>query len=193
MSSNKQPWKQRCARQAYSQQDGAAAGDTDVSSQPSQSAWGFKNTGIKIKEYLEDREYREAQKEAARRLKTMRFWIRHEVPLKEEDFVRVPALFWESGGEGGEAKYYTMLPSAINGVVSGRSYLMPDAEGPVIKGGGGEDQFQKAINQVLAEAGMTTLIPYEARGPWQAYGGIHCATNAWRKVSRDWWKEVASS
>lgn len=126
-----------------------------------------------------------------------------EVPLKEEDVLRVPTLFkdvtypWPTSPDGhpprlrraypGERQLKGMLPQAINGLVLGNGkYVAPKQWGPVVNG---RDIFADAIEDVYGRVGLTVAwvddyMSHHVRG-----GEVHCGTNSLREMWPWWEKE----
>ncbi|KAK4129715.1 hypothetical protein N657DRAFT_562242 [Parathielavia appendiculata] len=123
-----------------------------------------------------------------------------EVPLRDQDILRVPTLFkditypWPSAPDGhpprlslpypGEKKLKSLLPQAINGLVLGNGkYVAPKQWGPVVEG---QDIFAQTVEEVYGRVGMKVewvddYMSHHVRG-----GEVHCGTNALREMER-WW------
>lgn len=124
-----------------------------------------------------------------------------EIPLRDEDILRVPTLFkdvtypWPNTLDGhprrlalphpGERQLKGMLPQAINGLVLNGKYIAPKQWGPVVEG---RDIFAEAVEEVYGRAGMRVewvddYMSHHVRG-----GEVHCGTNALREMG-GWWEE----
>ncbi|KAK4161502.1 hypothetical protein QBC43DRAFT_337169 [Cladorrhinum sp. PSN259] len=125
-----------------------------------------------------------------------------EVPLRQEDVLRVPTLFkdvtysWPDTPDGhpprlsaahpGERQLKGLLPQAINGLVLGNAkyYIAPKQWGPMVEG---RDIFADAVEQVYGRAGLEVkwiddYMSHHVRG-----GELHCGTNVLRQMGR-WWE-----
>jgi protein-arginine deiminase len=124
-----------------------------------------------------------------------------EVPLREQDVLRIPTLFkdvtytWPSMPDGhpprlslpypGERQLKSLLPQAINGLVLGNGkYVAPKQWGPVVEG---RDIFGDAVEEVYGRVGMSVAwvddyMSHHVRG-----GEVHCGTNALRQMGV-WWE-----
>jgi protein-arginine deiminase len=124
-----------------------------------------------------------------------------EVPLREQDVLRIPTLFSDvtytipSLPDGHpprlslpypeERQLKGLLPQAINGLVLGNGkYVAPKQWGPVVEG---RDIFDEAVEEVYGRVGMRVAwvddyMSHHVRG-----GEVHCGTNALREMGA-WWE-----
>ncbi|KAK4457276.1 hypothetical protein QBC42DRAFT_279485 [Cladorrhinum samala] len=124
-----------------------------------------------------------------------------EVPLREQDVLRVPTLFkdatypWPTTPDGhpprlgaapaGERKLKGLVPQAINGLVLGNGkYVAPKQWGPIV---GGRDIIADAVEEVYGRVGLEVkwvddYMTHHVRG-----GEVHCGTNALREMG-PWWE-----
>ena len=103
--------------------------------------------------------------------------LKQELGLKEEDFIRVPALI----NKYGEAVVPNMVNSAV---LNGHIYIVAP-NGPII---GEKDQLEEEMRRLLA--GLP-LEPYflDARQYHKWGGEVHCGTNIQREgFSQPWWE-----
>ncbi|KAK4040944.1 hypothetical protein C8A01DRAFT_35001 [Parachaetomium inaequale] len=154
-----------------------------------------------ISSLLSDPDFHATQAYAQRYIDQNLALLLREVPLKEEDILRVPTLFkdvtypWPITLDGhprrlglpypGERQLKSLLPQAINGLVLGNGkYLAPKQWGPVVEG---RDIFADAVENVYARAGVRVqwvddYMSHHVRG-----GEVHCGTNALREMGV-WWE-----
>jgi len=154
-----------------------------------------------ISSTLCDPEFHRTQTYAQRHIDQNLALLLREIPLAEEDILRVPTLFkdvtypWPGTPDGhprrirlaypGERQLKGLLPQAINGLVLGNGkYLAPKQWGPVVEG---KDIFAEAVEKVYGRVGMTVkwvddYMSHHVRG-----GEVHCGTNALREMGA-WWE-----
>ncbi|KAK0616645.1 putative peptidylarginine deiminase [Immersiella caudata] len=119
-----------------------------------------------------------------------------EIPLREEDILRVPVLFKEvtltlpATPDGlppvldrGGRKVVSVFPNAVNGLVLGKRYIAPKQWGPVVDG---VDVLAEAVEGVYTSVDMSVefiddYMSHHVRG-----GEVHCGTNTFREMGR-WW------
>ncbi|KAK4175770.1 hypothetical protein QBC36DRAFT_301709 [Triangularia setosa] len=128
-------------------------------------------------------------------------FLLREIPLREEDVLRVPTLFkyvthsWPDTPGGhppnlsptypGERQLKGLLPQAINGLVLGNGkYIAPKQWGPVVEG---RDILADAVEEVYGRVGLEVkwiddYMSHHVRG-----GEVHCGTNALREMGQ-WWE-----
>jgi protein-arginine deiminase len=119
-----------------------------------------------------------------------------EVPLREEDVLRVPVLFKEvsvalpatpdglpSVLDQKGRKVVSVFPNAVNGLVLGKRYVAPKQWGPVIDG---EDVLAKAVKDVYEKVNMSVAFVDDYMSHHVRGGEVHCGTNAFREAGR-WW------
>ncbi|KAK4236606.1 hypothetical protein C8A03DRAFT_45409 [Achaetomium macrosporum] len=154
-----------------------------------------------ISTVLADPTFHETQVYAQKYLdQNLRLLLR-EIPLQENDILRVPTLFkdatypWPAMPDGlprrlnlphpGEKQLKAMVPQALNGLVLGNGkYVAPKQWGPVVQG---RDIFADAVEKVYAKVGMQVkwvddYMTHHVRG-----GEVHCGTNALREMGA-WWE-----
>ena len=94
--------------------------------------------------------------------------LKVELGLNDQDFAFLPALF-----EGG----FAVIPNPVNCLVANSLAIIPDPQGPVIRG---KDVFQQEILRQISSTSLRVRFvniwdTYHIRG-----GEIHCGTNALR-------------
>ncbi|KAL2130697.1 hypothetical protein VTI74DRAFT_6084 [Chaetomium olivicolor] len=154
-----------------------------------------------ISSTLSDPGFHRTQSYAQRYIDQNLALLLREIPLREEDILRVPTLFkdvtlpWPDTPDGhprrmrlahpGERQLKGLLPQAINGLVLGNGkYLAPKQWGPVIEG---KDILAEAVEKVYGRVGMSVkwvddYMSHHVRG-----GEVHCGTNALREMGA-WWE-----
>ncbi|KAK4447955.1 hypothetical protein QBC34DRAFT_302116 [Podospora aff. communis PSN243] len=119
-----------------------------------------------------------------------------EIPLREEDVVRVPVLFKEvsvavpaapdglpSVLDQGGRKVVSVFPNAVNGLVLGRKYVAPKQWGQVVDG---RDVLANAVEEVYARVNMSVVFVDDYMSHHVRGGEVHCGTNTFREAGR-WW------
>ncbi|KAK0741309.1 putative peptidylarginine deiminase [Schizothecium vesticola] len=122
-----------------------------------------------------------------------------EIPLRDEDILRVPVLFRDvtfslpATPDGlppgldqvkpGGRKVMSLFPNAVNSLVLEKRCIAPKLWGPVIDG---KDVLAQAVLDVYAKVNMSVAfidnyMSHHARG-----GEVHCGTNTLREMER-WW------
>jgi protein-arginine deiminase len=154
-----------------------------------------------VSSLLSDQSFHTTQAYAQRYIDQNLALLLREVPLREEDILRVPTLFkdvtypWPMTLDGhprriglpypGERQLKSLLPQAINGLVLGNGkYVAPKQWGPVLEG---QDIFADAVEEVYARVGIKVewvddYMSHHVRG-----GEVHCGTNALREMG-GWWE-----
>ncbi|KAH6884497.1 hypothetical protein B0T10DRAFT_579197 [Thelonectria olida] len=132
---------------------------------------------------------------------TLKLLLR-EIPLSEDDVIRVPTL-WEdvtypsplatSDGQPfrlnrappNERQVKSYFPASINGLVLNSDYLAPKPWGPIIDG---KDIMEEAIVDVYARANMTVWFINDYMSHHVRGGEVHCGTNTLRDTDVAWWE-----
>ncbi|MEM6748983.1 MAG: protein-arginine deiminase family protein [Planctomycetota bacterium] len=110
----------------------------------------------------------------AQRLEPIYANLREELGLDEEHVVRIPLLFTPGGG--------AKVPNMVNALVINGHVVMADPDGPEIDG---EDAFQKAVREKLADLPVTVhFVDDQLYQRWS--GNVHCATNTIREPIVPW-------
>ena len=116
--------------------------------------------------------------------------FKRELGLDDEDIIRIPAVFEESGYCGGAA--LSLIPGTVNLVVAdigdGETHVfLPD---PFLR----EDDDDLASDPLIAEVGA--LLPSTLSLHWvddwdwyhMAWGEVHCGSNTQRTPTNAWWE-----
>ncbi|KAL2194769.1 hypothetical protein P885DRAFT_42451 [Corynascus similis CBS 632.67] len=163
-----------------------------------------RNNATTIASLLANSSFRATQAYAQRHINETLDRLMRELPLEEEDILRVPILFrdvtypWPVFPNGHpprlrpprsdrERQLKSLLPQAINGLVLGGEsgkYFAPRQWGPVVAG---QDVFAKRVEEVYARVGIQIkwvddYMSHHVRG-----GEVHCGTNALREM-KSWWE-----
>lgn len=155
-----------------------------------------------IASVLADPAFAATQRYAQRYIDQNLALLLREIPLSDDDVIRVPTLFkdvtypWPATPDGhprrlglpypGERQLKGLLPQAINGLVLGEGkYVAPRQWGPVVAG---RDVFGDAVEEVYGRVGMEVrwvddYMSHHVRG-----GEVHCGTNVAREVLGGWWE-----
>lgn len=105
--------------------------------------------------------------------------------LSQADVVRMPVLLMPP--ERGEADLSApgslsyRLPNAVNGVLSGSSYLVPRQWGPLVDG---RDVFQERVEEILRREGVRPRAVDDFYDMHIQDGELHCSTNALRAIPK---------
>ena len=102
--------------------------------------------------------------------------LKREFGLRDEDFIRIPALVTTRGS--------SMVPNMVNSVVLNGHIFITDPHGPEVDG---RDLIQEYVTNLLADLPLEVHFmddrAYHRRG-----GNTHCATNVRREGFREpWW------
>lgn len=116
-----------------------------------------------------------------------------ELGLVEDDIIRIPAVFEESGYCGGAA--LSLIPGTVNLVVADlgdgtTNLFLPD---PFLR----EDDEDLASDPLIAE--VTRLLPSHLKLNWLddwdwyhvQWGEVHCGSNTERAPKNEWWTAAA--
>lgn len=103
--------------------------------------------------------------------------LKNELKLLEEDFIRIPALFSESGSP--------LFPNMVNSAVLNDYLLIADPDGPIING---VDMLQEEVKRLLSGVPVHPVFLDDTQyHKWS--GNVHCATNIRREgLSKAWFK-----
>lgn len=140
-----------------------------------------------INSLLEDKKLMNLNRKAAKRIDGNIAILKREVGLRDEDFLRIPALFQVPSFGRNDDKVRAYFPGVVNSVVlSGyRTVLAPNPWGPMIDG---EDVLGNVIRAQYAKVGMN-LTWIDAWNSHHNFGGeVHGGTNTIRDMSAPWWK-----
>jgi protein-arginine deiminase len=159
--------------------------------------------------FLEDEQFLRTNEKAASKIDANIAVLRDEVGLTDADIVRIPSLFtyktmtykllqssinnMPAGEEKekAEAKLRAMdtagaeIPNTVNGLVLNENvYVSPQPFGPQVDG---RDVFADAITKAFGSTGYQVTYVDDIRYPHLSEGEIHCVTNAFRALDREWW------
>lgn len=158
-----------------------------------------------VAELLADRQLREDNRLAERRIDSVLRRLRTELGLTDDEIVRVPVLFHrvvmddsdqakprsaavkrvgrQSGTAPGGAQLVALYPDAVNGLsLPGRRMLVGRQYGPVVNG---RDVFTDRVLAAYAEAGVRAMF-IDDKTYHGGFGDVHCATNSLREMTA-WW------
>ncbi|CAJ2501150.1 Uu.00g040030.m01.CDS01 [Anthostomella pinea] len=133
-----------------------------------------------IKEVLDDDGLKKVNEWAQEQLDANLKLLLDEIPLKEDDVVRIPTVFREDSYH----LLITMHPNPLNGIVVGDNFLSADPRGPTVDG---EDKLKTAVTEAYGDAGMKVAYVDTLEILHYYGGGLHCATNTWRTPAAKWW------
>lgn len=101
--------------------------------------------------------------------------LKSELNLLEEDFIRIPALFFEYGS--------SLFPNMVNSAVLNDYLLIADPDGPQING---TDLLQEEVKRLLSGVPVHPVFVDDTQyHKWS--GNVHCATNIRREGLPEPW------
>jgi len=105
-------------------------------------------------------------------------FLKRELGLREEDFIRVPALFSKYGA--------SIVPNMVNSAVLNGHILIAAPNGPVIDG---KDQLEEEMRKLISGLPVEPHF-MDDRQYHKWSGNVHCATNVRREgFKTPWWKK----
>lgn len=118
-----------------------------------------------------------AQEFVQGKIDAVRRTLQEELGVADADIIEIPVLFnsderWFSG------RYFAETVNMVNGLVLGKTYVVPDPRGPLVDG---KDVLLQAVKDRLEPLGCR-VVPLDCFDPYHRGGGeIHCGTNATRR------------
>lgn len=104
--------------------------------------------------------------------------IKNELKLKEDDIIRIPALFTEDGR--------ALFPNMVNSAHLNDYLLISDPDGPVING---SDLLKEEMKKLLAGVPIQPVFLDDTQyHKWS--GNVHCATNIQREGLPEPWYNI---
>jgi protein-arginine deiminase len=133
-----------------------------------------------VAEALRDKGLMAAQEFVQGKIDAVRRTLQDELGVADADIIEIPVLF-NSDSRWFPGRYFAETVNMVNGLLLGKSYIIPDPRGPLING---KDVLLQAVRDRLEPLGCR-VVPLDCFDPYHRGGGeIHCGTNATRRSAK---------
>jgi len=133
-----------------------------------------------VAEALRDMGLMAAQEFVQGKIDAVRRTLQDELGVADADIIEIPVLF-NSDSRWFPGRYFAETVNMVNGLLIGKSYIVPDPRGPLVNG---KDVLLQAVRDRLEPLGCR-VVPLDCFDPYHRGGGeIHCGTNATRRSAK---------
>ncbi|NTV79819.1 MAG: hypothetical protein HGA24_00120 [Candidatus Aminicenantes bacterium] len=133
-----------------------------------------------VAEALRDKSLMAAQEFVQGKIDAVRRTLQDELGVADADIIEIPVLF-NSDSRWFPGRYFAETVNMVNGLLLGKSYIVPDPRGPLVNG---KDVLLQAVRDRLEPLGCR-VVPLDCFDPYHRGGGeIHCGTNATRRSAK---------